>query len=197
MPRGQALGAAWYLPEERQITTKEQMLDEMCALFGGRAAEELCTGHISTGAMNDLERATKSAYGMVAYAGMSDTLPNVCYYNNQEYQFQRPYSETTAKLIDEEVLRMLNEQYNRAKQILTEHKEGHARLAELLITKEVIFAEDVEEIFGKRPWRSRTQEIIEANEKANELTLENMPEEVRKAEEEHQRMKNEQSLEAE
>ena len=197
MPRGQALGAAWYLPEERQITTKEQMLDEMCALFGGRAAEEFCTGHISTGAMNDLERATKSAYGMVAYAGMSDTLPNVCYYNNQEYQFQRPYSETTAKLIDEEVLRMLNEQYNRAKQILTEHKEGHARLAELLITKEVIFAEDVEEIFGKRPWRSRTQEIIEANEKANELTLENMPEEVRKAEEEHQRMKNEQSLEAE
>ena len=197
VPRGQALGAAWYLPEERQITTKEQMLDEMCALFGGRAAEELCTGHISTGAMNDLERATKSAYGMVAYAGMSDTLPNVCYYNNQEYQFQRPYSETTAKLIDEEVLRMLNEQYNRAKQILTEHKEGHARLAELLINKEVIFAEDVEEIFGKRPWRSRTQEIIEANEKANELTLENMPEEVRKAEEEHQRMKNEQSLEAE
>ena len=197
VPRGQALGAAWYLPEERQITTKEQMLDEMCALFGGRAAEELCTGHISTGAMNDLERATKSAYGMVAYAGMSDALPNVCFYNNQEYQFQRPYSETTAKLIDEEVLRMLNEQYDRAKQILTEHKEGHARLAELLITKEVIFAEDVEEIFGKRPWRSRTQEIIEANEKANELTLENMPEEVRKAEEEHQRMKNEQSQEAE
>ena len=197
VPRGQALGAAWYLPEERQITTKEQMLDEMCALFGGRAAEELCTGHISTGAMNDLERATKSAYGMVAYAGMSDALPNVCFYNNQEYQFQRPYSETTAKLIDEEVLRMLNEQYNRAKQILTEHKEGHARLAELLINKEVIFAEDVEEIFGKRPWRSRTQEIIEANEKANELTLENMPEEVRKAEEEHQRMKNEQSQEAE
>jgi len=197
VPRGQALGAAWYLPEERQITTKEQMLDEMCALFGGRAAEELCTGHISTGAMNDLERATKSAYGMVAYAGMSDALPNVCFYNNQEYQFQRPYSETTAKLIDEEVLRILNEQYNRAKQILTEHKEGHARLAELLITKEVIFAEDVEEIFGKRPWRSRTQEIIEANEKANELTLENMPEVVRKAEEEHQRMKNEQSQEAE
>ena len=197
VPRGQALGAAWYLPEERQITTKEQMLDEMCALFGGRAAEELCTGHISTGAMNDLERATKSAYGMVAYAGMSDALPNVCFYNNQEYQFQRPYSETTAKLIDEEVLRILNEQYNRAKQILTEYKEGHARLAELLITKEVIFAEDVEEIFGKRPWRSRTQEIIEANEKANELTLENMPEEVRKAEEEHQRMKNEQSQEAE
>ena len=197
VPRGQALGAAWYLPEERQITTKEQMLDEMCALFGGRAAEELCTGHISTGAMNDLERATKSAYGMVAYAGMSNALPNVCFYNNQEYQFQRPYSETTAKLIDEEVLRLLNEQYNRAKQILTEHKEGHARLAELLITKEVIFAEDVEEIFGKRPWRSRTQEIIEANEKANELTLENMPEEVRKAEEEHQRMKNEQSQEAE
>lgn len=105
VPRGRALGAAWYLPEERQITTKEQMLDEMCALLGGRAAEELFTGHISTGAMNDLERATKSAFGMVAYAGMSDRLPNICYYNNQEYQFQRPYSETTAKIVDDEVLK--------------------------------------------------------------------------------------------
>ena len=163
VPRGQALGAAWYLPEERQITTKEQMLDEMCALLGGRAAEELFTGHISTGAMNDLERATKSAYGMIAFAGMSDRLPNICYYNNQEYSFQKPYSETTAKVIDEEVLKMINEQYARAKQLLEEHKEGHNQLAELLISREVIFAEDVERIFGKRPWTSRSEEIIEAN----------------------------------
>ena len=124
VPRGRALGAAWYLPEERQITTKEQMLDEMCALLGGRAAEELFTGHISTGAMNDLERATKSAYGMIAYAGMSERLPNICYYNNQEYQFQRPYSETTAKIMDDEVLKMINDEYARAKQILKEHSEG-------------------------------------------------------------------------
>ena len=191
VPRGQALGAAWYIPEERQITTKEQLLDEMCALFGGRAAEELFTGHISTGAINDLERATKSAYGMIAYAGMSDKLPNISYYNNNEYMYQRPYSDTTARLIDEEVLKMLNEQYDRAKQILTEHKEGHTRLTELLMTKEVIFAEDVEQIFGKRPWVSRTQELIEANEKANELRLEDMPEAVKQAEEEHQRLLNE------
>ncbi len=184
VPRGQALGAAWYLPEERQITTKEQMLDEMCSLLGGRAAEELFTGHISTGAMNDLERATKSAFGMIAYAGMSDKLPNICYYNNQEYQFQRPYSETTAKLIDDEVLKMINEQYARAKEILLEHKEGHNQLAELLITREVIFAEDVEAIFGKRPWVSRSQEIMEANaeaEKKEEPKLEDMPEAVKQA----------------
>ncbi len=160
VPRGKALGAAWYLPEERQITTKEEMLDEMCSLMGGRAAEELFTGHISTGAMNDLERATKSAYGMIAYAGMGEMLPNICYYNNQEYQFQRPYSETTAKIIDDEVLKMVNEQYERAKQILIEHREGHNQLAEMLINREVIFAEDVERIFGKRPWVSRSQEIM-------------------------------------
>jgi len=161
VPRGQALGAAWYLPEERQITTKEQMLDEMCSLMGGRAAEELFTGHISSGAMNDLERATKSAYGMVAYLGMSKTLPNICYYNQNEYSFQRPYSETTAREIDQEVLQIVNEQYTRAKNILMEHKEGHNALAELLIQKEVIMAEDVEKIFGKRPWLSRSQEIME------------------------------------
>lgn len=171
VPRGRALGAAWYLPEERQITTKEEMLDEMCALMGGRAAEELFTGHISTGAMNDLERATKSAYGMIAYAGMSDRLPNICYYNNQEYQLQRPYSETTAKAIDEEVLKMVNEQYDRAKRLLMEHKEGHNALADLLITREVIFAEDVEKIFGKRPWVSRSQEIIGAETTARDTEV--------------------------
>ena len=186
VPRGQALGAAWYLPEERVITTKEEMLDEMCSLLGGRAAEDLFIHHISTGAMNDLERATKSAYGMVAYAGMSDKLPNICYYNNQEYQFTRPYSETTAKIMDDEVLKMINEQYARAKQILTEHKEGHKQLADLLYQKEVIYAEDVEKIFGKRPWKSRSEEIIEANEKMAPA-LEDMPEAVKQAEAEHQR----------
>lgn len=132
VPRGRALGAAWYLPEERQITTKEQMLDEMCATLGGRAAEELFTGHISTGAMNDLERVTKQSYGMIAYAGMSEKLPNLCYYSNDEYSFSKPYSERTAELIDEEVKRMINEQYDRAKAILSEHKDGHNELAHLL-----------------------------------------------------------------
>ena len=166
VPRGQALGAAWYLPEERVLQTKEAMLDEMCSLLGGRAAEELFVGHISTGAMNDLERTTKQAYGMIAYAGMGEQLPNICYYNNAEYQFQRPYSETTAKLIDDEVLKMINEQYARAKQILTEHAEGHAQLAQLLVDREVIFAEDVERIFGKRPWTSRADELLEAQMRA-------------------------------
>lgn len=188
VPRGRALGAAWYLPEERQITTKEQMLDEMCSLLGGRAAEEICTGHISTGAMNDLERATKSAFGMVAYAGMSDTLPNICFYNNQEYQFQRPYSETTAKIIDDEVLKMINEQYARAKDLLKEHAEGHQQLAELLLSREVIYANDVENIFGKRPWQSRSQEIMEDNAPK----LEDMPDEVKAAQAEHERAKAEQ-----
>lgn len=183
VPRGQALGAAWYLPEERQITTKEQMLDEMCSLMGGRAAEELFTGHISTGAMNDLERATKSAFGMIAYAGMSDRLPNICYYNNQE-TFQRPYSETTAKIIDEEVMNMVNEQYDRAKKILLEHKEGHNQLAELLIKEEVIMAEDVEKIFGKRPWVSRTQEIMKDEQPKVDDAIKQLPE-VQKAIEEH------------
>lgn len=187
VPRGQALGAAWYLPEERPITTKEQMLDEMCSLLGGRAAEELVTGFISTGAMNDLERATKSAFGMIAYAGMSDKLPNICYYSNEQ-EFQKPYSETTAQVIDEEVLKMVNGQYARAKEILTQHKEGHARLAQLLIDREVIMAEDVEEIFGKRPWVSRTQELMDAADEAekNQLKLEDMPESVRQAQAEHE-----------
>ena len=166
VPRGRALGAAWYLPEERVLQTKEAMLDEMCSLLGGRAAEELFIGSISTGAMNDLERTTKQAYGMIAFAGMSEKLPNLCYYNNQEYQFQRPYSETTAKIMDDEVLKMVNEQYERAKQILTEHKDGHAQLAQLLVEREVIFADDVEKIFGKRPWISRSEELLEAQMRA-------------------------------
>ena len=177
VPRGRALGAAWYMPEERQITTKEQMLDEMCATLGGRAAEELFIGQISTGAMNDLERVTKQAYGMIAYAGMSDKLPNLCYYNNEEYSFNKPYSERTAELIDEEAKRMINEQYERAKMVLTEYKEGHNQLAQLLMEKEVIFAEDVEHIFGKRPWASRSEEIM--NQKSSqELAEDKQTEEV-------------------
>ena len=166
VPRGRALGAAWYMPEERQITTKEAMLDEMCSLLGGRAAEELFVGQISSGAMNDLERSTKQAYSMIAYMGMGDKLPNLCYYNNYEYQFSKPYSESTAKLIDEEVLNMVNEQYVRAKQVLMEHKEGHNQLADVLMEREVIMAEDVEKIFGPRPFVSRSQEIMAAEEEA-------------------------------
>lgn len=165
VPRGRALGAAWYLPEERQITTKEQMLDEMCATLGGRAAEEVFIGQISTGAMNDLEKVTKQAYGMIAYAGMSDKLPNLCYYNNDEYAFNKPYSEHTAELIDQEVQKMIASQYERAKDLLRQHEEGHAELAQLLIEREVIFAEDVEKIFGKRPWTSRSEEIMAEEEK--------------------------------
>ena len=202
VPRGQALGAAWYLPEERVITTKEQMLDEMCAILGGRAAEDVCLGHISTGAMNDLERATKSAYGMIAYAGMSDKLPNICYYNNQEYQFQRPYSETTAKIMDDEVLKMINEEYARAKHILEEHRDGHRQLAELLFAKEVIYAEDVEKIFGKRPWVSRTDEILKENKaledakaQVEEPKLEDMPDVVKQAQLEHEAAKVEKNTE--
>ncbi|HAC44165.1 MAG TPA: cell division protein FtsH, partial [Paraprevotella xylaniphila] len=164
VPRGRALGAAWYLPEERQITTKEQMLDEMCATLGGRAAEELFTGHISSGALNDLERVTKQAYSMIAYLGMSERLPNLCYYNNDEYNFTKPYSDQTAQLIDEEVKQMIAEQYERAKSLLREHQEGHAELAKILVEREVIFAEDVEKIFGKRPWTSRTEELLSMNE---------------------------------
>lgn len=166
VPRGKALGAAWYLPEERQITPTQALLDEMCATLGGRAAEELFLGHISTGAANDLERVTKQAYAMVVYYGMSERLPNLCYYDStgQDYGFSKPYSDERAKLIDEEVSRIINEQYERAKKILSEHAEGHARLAEVLLSREVIFTEDVENIFGKRQWKSRTDEILAARE---------------------------------
>lgn len=165
VPRGKALGAAWYLPEERQITTKEQMLDEMCALLGGRAAEELFIGQISSGAMNDLERVTKQAYAMITYMGMSEKLPNLSYYDStgQEYTFSKPYSEDTAKLIDSEVKAMIAQQYERAKQILSVHTEGHNKLAEILLEREIIYADDLEHIFGKRQWVSRSQEILDSN----------------------------------
>ena len=177
VPRGQALGAAWYLPEERTITTKEQMLDEICATLGGRAAEELFTGHISSGAANDLEKVTKRGYGMVAYLGMSDGLPNVCYYNNQEYGFTKPYSEKTAERIDAEVHRMIHEQYERAKKILLDNKDKHEQLADLLVEREVIFREDVEQIFGPRPWKSRSDELLELQEEENRRRAEQMAEE--------------------
>lgn len=164
VPRGKALGAAWYLPEERQITPAQAILDEMCATLGGRAAEELFLGRISTGAVNDLERVTKQAYAMVVYYGMSDKLPNLCYYDStgQDYGFSKPYSGERARVIDEEVSRIISEQYERAKKILLEHAAGHNELANVLITREVIFTEDVEKIFGKRPWTSRTDEILAA-----------------------------------
>lgn len=171
VPRGKALGAAWYLPEERQITTKEQLLDEMCATLGGRAAEELFLGKISTGASNDLERVTKQAYAMVVYFGMSDKLPNLNYYDStgQEWGFTKPYSEETAKLIDAEVQAIINNEYLRAKQILLDNAPKHHQLASVLLEREVIFTEDVEHIFGKRPWISRSQEILDIQEKAAEI----------------------------
>ena len=169
VPRGKALGAAWYLPEERQITTREQLLDEMCATLGGRAAEELFLGKISTGASNDLERVTKQAYAMVVYFGMSDRLPNLNYYDSsgQDWGFTKPYSEETARMIDQEVQAIINEQYERAKSILKEHASGHNMLAQVLLEREVIYTEDVEHIFGKRAWVSRSEEILELQEKAN------------------------------
>jgi cell division protease FtsH len=166
VPRGKALGAAWYLPEERQITTREQLLDEMCATLGGRAAEELFLRKISTGASNDLERVTKQAYAMVVFFGMSEKLPNLNYYDStgQDWGFSKPYSEETAKLIDHEVQRIINEQYERAKHILSEHAEGHNLLSKVLLEREVIYSEDVERIFGKRAWISRSDEILEQQE---------------------------------
>ncbi len=152
VPRGMALGAAWYLPKERQITTQEQILDEMCSTLGGRASEEVFFGKISTGALNDLEKVTKQAYAMMAYYGMSKKIGNISFFDSQrgEYSFQKPYSEKTAEIIDQEVKTLVDEQYKRAIDIITEHRSGLIELAELLLDKEVIFTEDVERIFGKR-----------------------------------------------
>ena len=166
VPRGMALGAAWYLPEERQLTNEEHIHDELCSLLGGRAAEQLFLNQTSTGALNDLERATKQAYAMVAYFGMSDKLKDVSFYDSTgryEYGFTKPYSEQTATLIDKETQRIIAEQMARAKQILTDNAEGHHQIAELLIDKEVITSEDVERILGPRPWKSRGDELLEAN----------------------------------
>ena len=170
VPRGVALGAAWYLPEERQLTNKEHIMDNLCSLLGGRAAEEVFLKQTSTGALNDLERATKQAYAMVAYYGMSDKLKNLSYYDSTgryDMGITKPYSEKTAEVIDAETSAIIAEQMARAKKILKENAEGHNKLAELLIEKEVITSEDVEAILGARPWTSRTDEIIEANEKTS------------------------------
>jgi cell division protease FtsH len=174
VPRGKALGAAWYMPEERQITTYQQMQDEMCATLGGRAAEDLFLGKISTGAANDLERVTKQAYAMVVYYGMSEKLPNVNYYDatGQDWGFHKPYSDETARLIDEEVKRIISEQYERAKDILTGHQGQHRTLTEVLLEREVIYADDLEKIFGKRKWLSRSQEILALQTNPDEAAIE-------------------------
>ena len=179
VPRGVALGAAWYLPEERQLTTKEHILDELCSLLGGRAAEQLFLDHTSTGALNDLERATKQTYAMVAYYGMSDKLKDISFYDSTgryEYGFSKPYSEATAKIIDQETEAIIAEQMKRAKQILKEHAEQHHQLAEMLVEREVITHEDVERILGPRQWKSRGDEIIAANnEKSDNAKEESAP----------------------
>ncbi|MBQ4033112.1 MAG: ATP-dependent zinc metalloprotease FtsH [Paludibacteraceae bacterium] len=163
VPRGKALGAAWYLPEERQLTTTEQMLDEMCALLGGRAAEQVALGRISTGALNDLERATKMAYSMVVYYGMSEKLKNISYFDStqQDYSFTKPYSETTSEIIDQEIKSIVQSQFDRAVKIIRDNLGRHAELASILVEKEVIYADDVERIFGARPWKTRMDEITE------------------------------------
>lgn len=173
VPRGKALGAAWYLPEERQITTTQALLDQMCATLAGRAAEEIFLGRISTGAANDLERITQLAYAMVVYYGMSDKLPNVNYSKIQgdAYGISKPYSNKTSELIDEEVNAIIAEQYQRAKDLLQEKAEGHKALSDLLLEAEVIYTEDVERLLGKRQWTSRADEIKAANEeRGNKLT---------------------------
>jgi cell division protease FtsH len=170
VPRGIALGAAWYLPEERQLTNKEHIMDNLCSLLGGRAAEEVFLKQTSTGALNDLERATKQAYAMVAYYGMSDKLKNLSYYdstNRYDLGITKPYSEKTAEVIDAETSAIIAAQMERAKKILEENAEGHNKLAEMLIEKEVITSEDVESVLGPRPWKSREDEIIAANDAVN------------------------------
>jgi cell division protease FtsH len=161
VPRGKALGAAWYLPEERQITTKEQMLDEICATLGGRAAEELIFSSVSSGAQNDLEKVTRTSFAMVSYFGMSEKIGKVSYYDSSgqsDYSFTKPYSEKTAEVIDSEVNLIINKEYDRAKQILTTHADSHKKLAELLLEREVIFTEDLELVFGPRPWNKPKEE---------------------------------------
>jgi cell division protease FtsH len=155
VPRGKALGAAWYLPEERQITTWEQMFDEMTATLGGRASEEVMFGKVSTGALNDLERVTKQAYNMVVYFGLNEKLGNISYYDStgqQEYSFQKPYSEKTAEMIDQEIKKLVEKAYDRAVQLLKDNREKLEKLAGRLLEKEVIFSEDLEDVFGPRPW---------------------------------------------
>ncbi|MBQ2164076.1 MAG: ATP-dependent zinc metalloprotease FtsH [Muribaculaceae bacterium] len=182
VPRGKALGAAWYMPEERQITPRQALLDKICSLMAGRVAEEMFLGIIDTGALNDLERATKIAYAMVTYYGMSDSLPNVSYYDSTEnYGFSKPYSEERARAIDKEVQAIIDKEYARAREILSRYTTGHHELAELLLEREVIYTEDAEKIFGKRPWTSRN-DIIEgqqtdSNSDNTSITVGQLPQE--------------------
>ena len=171
VPRGGSLGAAWYLPEERQITTKEQMLDEMCAALGGRAAEEIIFGKVSTGALSYLEKITKQAYAIVSVYGLNDKIGNISYYDSSgqsEYSFSKPYSEKTGQIIDEEVSKMVEEAYVRTKQILADNKDKLALLAKNLLEKEVIYKDDLESIFGERSFgeKSRVDTLLEENEEA-------------------------------
>ena len=175
VPRGKALGAAWYLPEERQIEPKQALLDKICSLMAGRVAEDMFLGFIDTGALNDLERATKIAYAMVTYYGMSDKLPNISYYDTsgESYGFTKPYSEDRAQTIDSEVQAIIDSQYERAREILSKYERGHHELADLLQQREVIYTEDAERIFGPRQWQSRTEEILkdEAAQEQGSVTV--------------------------
>jgi len=169
VPRGQSLGAAWYLPEERQITTTEQLLDQMCSALGGRAAEEIMFGKISTGALSDLEKVTKQAYAMVSIYGLNKRVGNISYYDSQGRDaFMKPYSEERAKVIDEEVSKLIEEQYQRALDILRTNKDKLVELADKLLTDEVIFKEDLESIFGKRPWDKAEDMASAENEKSTD-----------------------------
>ena len=171
VPRGQALGAAWYLPEERQLVTKDQMIDEMCSLIGGRVAEEIVNGQPSTGALNDLERLTKMAYGMVTYYGMSEKVGNLSFYDSngsRAYDFNRPYSEKTAELIDKEVKELVESIHERTETLLKDNFEGFSQLAALLLEKEVIFADDLERIFGPRAGAKPGEEIPKDPEETTE-----------------------------
>jgi cell division protease FtsH len=162
VPRGRSLGAAWYLPEERQLTTTQQLEDELCAALGGRAAEDVFFEKISTGALSDLEKVTKMAYAMVSVYGMNNKVGNRSYYDSggQDYSFTKPYSEATAKIIDEEVSKLIEKAYTRAKSILNKHKKQLIELANLLLEKEVIYKENLEKIFGKRKWTSFEEEKL-------------------------------------
>jgi cell division protease FtsH len=173
VPRGKSLGAAWYLPEERQITTYEQLFDEITATLAGRASEELVFGKISTGALNDLERVTKQAFAMVAYYGLNPKIGNISYYDStgqSEMGFTKPFSEKTAETIDQEVHKMLEEAYQRAKQILSENRDKLDQLAALLVEREVIFREDLEEIYGKRPFEDENKTDNQPKGETTEIT---------------------------
>jgi len=173
IPRGKSLGAAWYLPEERQITTYEQILDELCATLGGRASEEINFGKVSTGALNDLERVTKQAYAVVTYFGMSEQIGNISFYDSSgqnEYSFSKPYSEKTAEKIDLEVKKIVEEQYTRAKNILNENKEKLIKLGNLLLEREVIFSDDLENVFGKRPFEKEEVQENKTSENSDSKT---------------------------